>query len=452
MKSIRFCLLYLLCSGILVGKVCAQTVADFEAETEFCTLSKFIITGLENNYGLRIVRNEELQAESNVTKANAGYLPTINATAGYSANLSSHNSTMRTDNSVTQQRNVFDHAFTAGLNLDWMLFDGFKFQANYQRLQELRRQSATQTRIAIEDYVADLTAEYYNFIQQRLRLNNLSNAVALSRERLRIVLERYAIGSASRLDLRQAQVDFNADSAQSLKQRELLATSRIRLYELMAIDNMDSRLMVADSSIDVNAQLVLDTLWQATLSANAHLLNAAHLKNIAEIDYKSVRSRDYPYIKLGANYNYSHQMYDHNSAISKRDNWGGNIGVTVGMKLFDGNRKRERRNAQIRIENAELAKLELEQSLRADLADLWQAYKNNLRLLSLEKENLITAKENHYIACERFLLGDLSGIEMREAQQSLLDAEERILVAQYNTKLCEISLRQVSGTIMQYAY
>ena len=179
-KSIRFCLLYLLCSGILAGKVCAQTVADFEAETEFCTLSKFIITGLENNYGLRIVRNEELQAESNVTKANAGYLPTINATAGYSANLSSNNSTMRTDNSVTQQRNVFDHAFTAGLNLDWMLFDGFKIQANYQRLQELRRQSATQTRIAIEDYVADLTAEYYNFIQQRLRLNNLSNAVALS--------------------------------------------------------------------------------------------------------------------------------------------------------------------------------------------------------------------------------------------------------------------------------
>lgn len=35
---------------------------------------------------------------------------------------------------------------------------------------------------------------------------------------------------------------------------------------------------------------------------------------------------------------------------------------------------------------------------------------------------------------ERYLLGDLPGIEMREAQKSLLDAEERILTAQYNTK------------------
>ena len=39
---------------------------------------------------------------------------------------------------------------------------------------------------------------------------------------------------------------------------------------------------------------------------------------------------------------------------------------------------------------------------------------------------------------------------MREAQKSLLDAEERILVAEYNTKLCEISVMQLSGNIMVY--
>ena len=94
--------------------------------------------------------------------------------------------------------------------------------------------------------------------------------------------------------------------------------------------------------------------------------------------------------------------------------------------------------------------MQLEQSLRADLADLWQAYKNNLRLLALERENLITAQENQYIAHERYMLGDLPGIEMREAQQSLLNAEERILAAEYNTKLCEISLHQLSGSIMIY--
>ena len=80
----------------------------------------------------------------------------------------------------------------------------------------------------------------------------------------------------------------------------------------------------------------------------------------------------------------------------------------------------------------------------------WQAYRNNLEVILLEEENLIAAKENYEIAMERYLLGDLPGIEMREAQKSLLDAEERILTAQYNTKLCEISLQQISGNIGVY--
>ena len=81
---------------------------------------------------------------------------------------------------------------------------------------------------------------------------------------------------------------------------------------------------------------------------------------------------------------------------------------------------------------------------------LWQAYENNLNILKLEQENLVAAKDNHEIAMERYMLGNLSGIEMREAQKSLLDAEERILKAQYNTKLCEISLLQISGNISEY--
>ena len=120
------------------------------------------------------------------------------------------------------------------------------------------------------------------------------------------------------------------------------------------------------------------------------------------------------------------------------------------MTIFDGNRRREQRNARIEIDNAQLRTEQLELSLEADFSNFWQAYRNNVELLKLEEENLVAANENYEIAMERYLLGDLSGIEMREAQKSLLDAEERILSAQYNTKLCEISLLQISGGILHY--
>ena len=114
------------------------------------------------------------------------------------------------------------------------------------------------------------------------------------------------------------------------------------------------------------------------------------------------------------------------------------------------NRSREKKNARIIIENRRLEHQRLELSLKADLSNIWMAYRNNLDLTNLEEENVETARENYEIAMERYRLGELSGIELREAQNSLLGAEERLLQAQFNTKLCEISLLQISGQVLLY--
>ena len=425
------------------------TLISTSAQDETNTLKNCIERGLENNYSLRIVRNKQQIAENNSTWANAGLLPKVDLSAGYNGTLNNNETTAREDGSTTKQSNITDHTLNAGIDVKWLVFDGFKMQADYSRLKELKLQSETQTRLAVEDFVAALTAEYYNFVQQRARLRNLNYAVKLSRERLRIVYERYVIGDNSRLDLLQARVDFNADSAESVKQHELLASSRIRLHELMAEKDIDKMFIVADTMVDVNRPLNFDKLWESTLQNNASLLIAAQDKKIAETALKSIRSRDYPYLSLNAGYGYTFNKYEM-GATEKRKQWGADFGVTLGFKLFDGNRSRERRNAKIAIQNAELEQQDLELSLYSDLADLWQAYENNTRLLALERQNVFAARENYAIAHERYLLGDLSGIEMREAQKSLLDAEERILVVEYNTKLCEISLLQLSGNIMVY--
>jgi outer membrane protein TolC len=84
------------------------------------------------------------------------------------------------------------------------------------------------------------------------------------------------------------------------------------------------------------------------------------------------------------------------------------------------------------------------------MSNQWMAYENNLNLWNLEKENLVAAQENFRIAIERYRLGDLSGIQLREAQNSLLNAEERQSIAEFATKLCEISLLQLSGQLTAY--
>ncbi len=414
------------------------------------TLQECLRIGLERNYAVRIVRNNEAISDNNVTLANAGYLPTVGVSAGYTGYLNETRTTDR-EGELAKLHSDYSQTVNAGVNVSWDLFDGFRVQTNYQRLQELQAMGEINTRITIEDFIAELTAEYYNYIRHQIRLQNYRDAVQLSKERIRIVEARYMIGVFSRLDLLQARVDFNADSSQYMTQQELVHFSRIRLNELMAMPEVNAELPLSDSAIFIDTGLDWYELRNQTLSYNSLLLYYDKNTVLAELDLKTLQSRNYPYVTFGTGYGYTWNRYD-TGATLKRHNLGLNAGLTVGMTLFDGNRKREQRNARIEIENARIRREEVEKSIIADLSNFWHAYVNNLQILQLEQDNLIAAKENYEIAMERYLLGDLSGIEMREAQQSLLDAEERILSARYNTKLCEISLKQISGNVLDYYY
>lgn len=418
------------------------------AAQELQTLREYLEAGLERNYDIRIIRNEERISDNNATAANAGKLPTIDLSAGYTGQLDNDRTTPRGGDSVTEN-GIYNQTFDVGLAVNWTLFDGFRIRAEYAKLEELKAKGALQTRLTIEDFIASFTAEYYNFVQQKLRLGNYLYAMALSRERLRIAEEWYRVGSSARLDVLQARVDFNADSSQYMSQQEAVTASRIRLNELLANEELDRKLHVRDSLIAIDADLEWERLMAQTRETNASLLLADRDNTISELELESIRSRNYPYLKLQAGYGYTHNRYG-GGANRSNGTLGLNAGVQVGFTIFDGNRRREQRNARIGIENARLTRMQLEQSLMADLATFWQAYRNNLEVIRLEEENLTAARENYRIAMERYRQGELPGIEMREAQKSLLDAEERILTAQYNTKLCEISLQQISGNVTVY--
>ena len=418
---------------------------------EVFSLKQCIETGLERNYSLRIVRNEEQIAGNNATPGNAGYLPTLDMNAGLGGNSYNYNNRL-TSGATEKSTGVHSETANVGLNLNWTLFDGFGMQAEYVGLKELQRLGELNTRIAIEDFIANMAGEYYNLVRQIIRLKNLRYAVSLSRERLRIVEERYSIGSASRMDVNQAQVDFNADSSRMFTQFETLHASRVRLNELMALDEVNRRIRIRDSVIDVNTLLNEKSLWNNTLSNNATLLAAERNKTLSELDYKKARSRNYPYVRLNAGYGYTADWMG-TGTTDLQQRLGLNYGLTVGLSLFDGmNRRREQRNARLKINNSELRRQELELSLKADHSNLWMAYRNNIELWEFEKENLGVAQQHYAIALERYRLGDLAGIELREAQNNLLEAEERRSIAEYNIKLCEISLLQLSGEILKYVY
>ncbi|GBU07321.1 membrane protein [Bacteroidales bacterium] len=433
----RFTILLLFLSSLLS----AQEVYD---------LKRCIELGLERNYDIKIVRNNQEIADNNFSIGNAGYLPQLDLDGSYSGSLSDREQKLRDVASVSSNNGVHDQRLNTGINISWTVFDGFNIQTSYNRLRELQQVGQLNTRLTIENFISNIAVEYYNYVQQNIRLKNLLLAVKLSRERLRIVEARYNIGSMSRLDLQQAKVDFNADSSKQIKQYEILFVSQTRLNMMMAADNVEQVLTITDSIIGFNDALDKNEIWQKALNANSYLLLSQKEQQLSILELKAAQSQNYPYLKLNGGYAYTKNIYEV-GASDWQKNIGFNYGLSIGYNLFDGfNRKRKQKNAKIQIQNTALQYQHLQLSVEADLSNAWMAYKNNIRLQSLEKENLEAAHENYDIAIERYKLGDLSGIELREAQNSLLEAEERLVQAEYSIKLCEISLIQISGELVSY--
>jgi len=435
---------------LLTYIACALFCGTAAAQNNVYTLQECLKEGLQNNYSLKIEKNNQRISDNNATLGNAGFLPSVNASGRYSGNSQDTETKLRDTREIVEENGIFNQTIDAGVDLNFTVFEGFNVTTTYKKLKELQGQGELNTRIAIENLVADITAEYYNYIQQQIRLKNFKYAVALSKERLRVVEQRYRIGNFSGLDYQQVKVDFNSDSSAFMRQQEALHSSAIALNELLARENLNAPIAVADTAIEVAGELVFDDLMEEMMENNTSLLRARIDNRMAVLDYKIKASQAYPYLRLNAGYGYTLNKYN-KGANYHRGSLGADFGVTLGINIFDGNNaRRERRNAKINIENAQLEQTDVEQALKSDLYNIWQAYRNNLQVLELEKENLVTAKLNHEIAMERYMLGDLSGLEMREAQKSLLDAEERLLSASYNTKLCEISLLQISGRVQEY--
>ncbi|MCL1822036.1 MAG: TolC family protein [Prolixibacteraceae bacterium] len=441
MKKTTFKNLALLFSLIAsFGVTSAQEIFD---------LNKCITTGLERNFSILVARNNEEIAKANYTRGNAGYLPTITTNNSLGGNLNKINQNFA-DGGKASHDITHNSSGTLGVSLNMDIFRGFSVQTTYQKLNELQQLGELKTQVQIENMTANIVSEYYRYIQQVGIYHNLKYAVSFSRERARIDEERYLLGSFSKLELLQSMVYLNADSSIYEQQSEALRASQVRMNELMALENLGTDFAPFDSAIAINADLKFEDLLESTLRHNSNLLIAAKNQVISEMDYKIIAARAYPYVTASTGYGYNYNRYG-NSSVKSQHAQGLNYGVSVGMSIYDGNnRKREKNNALLEIESRKYVYQEVEQAVRADLLTIYFAYENNLRLLKLEQQNLEVARENLEIAMERYKLGNLSGIDLREVQKSLLDAEQRLLSVKFLAKLAEISLLQISGRIMEY--
>jgi outer membrane protein TolC len=414
------------------------------AAQERLTLDQALAIARAGNHAIQRSANDVRIAENNNTLGNAGYLPKLDITAGYNGALSNVNQKLTSGDIVTRS-NAASNTLTSGLALTWTVFDGFRMNAERERLTALQTLAGAGKRETEETTSADVINAYYDIVQQQRVLEVAREAVMLSRDRVGNVDLKYKVGENSKRELLQAKVDLNADSSAVLRQEAVVANAKITLNQILARDR-STAFTVADS-IDIDTGLDYETLRREALASNSLLQTARVAQSLAQVDLRSAKADRYPTVGVILGYNLLQNDAQTGQVASNR-NLGLTYGLTASMNLYDGlNTDRETENAKIAIESSDITYTEAREQVEADLLKAYGNYRNRLDVVALEQENLALARENFSLAQERYKVGVLIPLELREAQNALVAAESRLVSARYDAKLAETELLRLSGRL-----
>lgn len=414
---------------------------------EILSLPKAIEIGLENNYEIRIVRNDVEKLSNNYAYGKYQFLPGISAEASQNFDVENIEQQRDPANPPIVNRNARSNQFTASVNLQWTIFDGMRMFISYKMLQELEEMGNLNLRATITSKIADISRGYYLIVLQKEKIAVLENTVDLSEKRYEIAKAAYEVGRSSKLEYLSAQVDLNADRAALIAQEEAYQNAKIELNRIMGV-KVDYDFEVSDA-ITFSQDLDLAMLEESMLEHNPDLLALQQNQHVSELQISSIRAERYPRLSINAGYRYRNSETQLGFATTDvRDGYyyglRGTLPILNGMDIG-----RRTQNAKIDLETTEVLYHQLQADLMAYLNNRYLAYKNGLKLFQLESENLAIAKENESIAYERYRLGNTNFLELREAQKNAVEAESRLLDAAYNIKVAEIDLNRLSGLSLE---
>jgi len=413
---------------------------------QLVSLNDAVQQGLVNNYMIQVAKNETDMLSRNISYGNAGFLPSVTTFGSLDkAHLDADVDVV--GGSKLDNKNADATVTSAEIKAEWVLFDGTGMFTKYKKLKSLWKISDLETRITMEHVVQEIILAYCNIIRQQELLKACNQRLKSSNFRYFIASEKLDSKMGSEQEWLQSDVARLADSAALFKQTAELRKSKILLNRLLAIDVQ--RNFITEDSITLVQIPNLDQLTTNSIEFNNLLKINAEQLMYSKLEEKSLKSEQYPMVFLTGSYGYYENSTE--AAFIKYNRYfGPQVGLTVGMKLFDGKKlSTSLRNAKINIQNKELLLKDMQQQVSAQITEMYLDYLSLLQTISLGKEVLTMAEKNLNIAMKAFQSGQISSLQLRVAQDDLFLASSDLVNAYYNAKVKETELLSVSCMLIK---
>lgn len=400
---------------------------------------------LNNNYQIQIAALNSQIADNNNSWAATGALPSLNF------NLIDNNRLQRIDNPASFiNGNVRTIGISGQVEMQWILFNGFKTYINKARLEALEQQTEGKELIVIQNTIQAVILAYYDALVEQEKLKAFEAAMKLSEERYNYIQLKRESGAAGTFDVLQIELAYQNDRQNYLLQ-DLNYKNSQRQLALLLGDNPETTYILTEELKIEPKNFSFDVLKKQLDTGNVQLKNEYINQIILRKQFESERSNMMPRLALNIGTSQLQTNFKLNDLPERKGSQAEYYAnFSLSFNLFNsGNVRRNMKNAQLQAQIGQITLTEMKQTLSSKLAAELDMYNMRKGLLELSETIYKNSKINLTIAEEKFKNGSLTSFEFRDIQLNTLRAEMNRLDAMYNLIASETELMRLTGAIMK---
>lgn len=372
-------------------------------------------------------------AEYGQTKAD--YLPELNFRAGIN----------QSDTNVHHGRDSNSTMASAGINLNWLLYDfGGREASNESIRQSLNAALATRSD-TLQSLIFDAAQLYFQVFAAQEEYKNSNAALASALSAFEAASERYEQGLAALSDKLQAETSYSNAQLSVTKAEEQIALAKGKLAVLLNYAP-DQPLELYEEQYSVNYFSLpddIETLFKKALNNRADIAAKKAVVKKAEASLNIQQAQNAPSLNLSAGLNAQDEL-THGGPRSNTSS----VGLTMTVPLFTGFKNQYRiSQARYQLEQSKAELKQLENDIRQEV---WVTFQNFLTVKKTYEISLTmfaSADQNARVALGAYKAGKGNILNVLDAQSKLADVRTTQSRSFYDLLIAKINIIRKVGLI-----
>jgi len=412
----------------LVSIILVLVSSSIFSQQKEWTLQECVSYAIENNITVKQSELSTLLKETEITRANMDFYPSVNGNIGSSFSFGDPNRNTNVSNNF-------------GISSNAVLYNGNRNKNNVilaKTAYEISKLNTLQTR---DNITLNVLNAYLNVLYNKEHVKIATEQISVGENLVARMHELVAAGVKAKNELFQVEANLSTNQEALVKAENNLELALLELTQVLQIPNTGFQVAPIQINIDSatllykNSEIIYNKAVASRpeiTSAKLQIENAEKSIEIAESGKLPVLSASYSF---GTSYYYDLETDFEQSGYFKQleNNRGHSVGVSLSIPIFDKN------TTKINIQRAQIQKeianntLENEKiNLHATIERAYIDAKTSLKTFEATQKSLQAQQEAFRVTKERYDAGILTSFDFDQVRNQLVNAQSAMVRAKYN--------------------